>query len=551
MSSADSCPHRGVAINNNMRPFLVLFVLISVIIPWQGASVVIKQHEDERGLSLNIGGMITQPPQPQNPDSDNTQNPVRSQVNATYSYLLYTDMDRDEAAEEVHVYLQAKLEEIVGELVGNVQLISFRDTFLGTEACQGPPTSSSTPAWASTFTRCAKFRTVLVAEMGREWLEDVFQRTVVRTMETYIDEWNESQRASYIKFNDPIEVRMEISLLLVGKKQLMGIYEYSFMADVMQIGALERRARENENPPFIITETKYVWQRIVSRDGTTGGSQRRRYLQGTAGDEPPTPTSNLVRMLVVATCAGDSCTDENLETFVTTTMDEINDIFFANLKDWSQTNYFRDDAITGVIVDKEDDDSKFIEVPELPPDSDYRTPGVQESDPPLWIWFAMLIGVGVVFISCVYATFCLTARDFQAARELRKEHRETKVKTAAVREGKAAGARERSEVPVADADASEDENDSPRSPAARRYFKKKAPPTPEPDDDLFDISESDAAGGDNIEEVPPSPSTPASAADGTPSPKKKKKKKGSSSPKKKKVKKQGNEASDDIVSQDA
>eukprot|EP00977_Amphora_coffeiformis_P017617 scaffold5828_cov168-Amphora_coffeaeformis.AAC.20 len=515
-----------------MRSFALLFFLMSVIAPWQGASTAIKQKAGERDLqgeTLVIGEVITQPPMPVNPDLDTgggnsggtPETPVsrRYQVNATYSYFLYTDLNRNQAAGEVQDYLQTKLEEIISDLVGNVQLSSYKTTLLFLEPCEGPPTSSRTPDWIpSTFTTCGKYRAVLVAEMGTEWLEDVFQRTVVRTMETYIDEWNNSQQATYVQFHEPIEVRCEISLLLLGARQLMGIYEYSFMADVMQIGALDRRAKANEDPPFIITDVKYVWQRIVSRDGTVsgGGSQRRRFLQGTAADPPPTPKSNLVRLLVVATCAGDSCTNENLETFVTTTMDETNDVYFENLKDWSQTNYFRSGIITGVVVDKQDED-KFVEVPELPPESDYRTPGVQENDPPLWIWFALLIAAASFFVACIYVTFCLTARDFQAARELRKEHWETKQKAAAASAGAAAAARDSNET--------KDEEEAPRSPAAHRYFRKKAPATPDPDENVFDVSESNPVGDDNIEEVPPSPSA---------SPKKKKKKKSSSSKKKSK-----------------
>ena len=207
-------------------------------------------------------------------------------------------------------------------------------------------------------------------------------------------------------------------------------------------------------------------------------------------------------------------------------MEETNDIYFENLKDWSETNYFRNGNITGVVVDTQDDDPKFIEVPDLPPESDYRTPGVQENDPPLWIWFAILIAAGSVFLSCVYVTFCLTARDFQAARKLRKEHRETKQKTAAANAGVAAAARDSNEQDRV-------EEEAPRSPAAQRYFKKEAPATLVPEEDVFDVSESNPAGDENIEEV--SPSTPTSPK------KKKNKKKVSSSTKKSK---EGHEALD-------
>ena len=536
-----------------MNTFASLFVLVSAITPWEGTCIAIQQREGkQRDLSLNVGGLITQPPMPENPDLDtggnsdgNAETPAdgRSQVNATYSYFLYTDSDRNQAATEVHEYLQTRLEEIINDLVGDVRLIRFQSNILFMEPCQGPPTSSGTPSWVpSTFTTCGKYRTVLVAEMGREWLEDVFQRTVVRIMETYIDQWNDSPRSSYVQFYEPIEVRCEISILLVGARQLMGIYEYSFMADTMQIGALDRRAKENDDPPFVITDVEHVWQRIVSRNGTTAssgddGSRRLRYLQNTVGDTPTATTSNLVRMLVVATCAGDSCTDENLEVFVTTTMEETIDVYFENLKDWSATNYFRNGVITGVMVDQQNDDPKFIDIPELPPESDHRTPGVQENDAPLWIWFAMLIAAGSVFVACVYATFCLTARDFRAARELRKDHRETKEKTAAASAGAAAAARDSKEDKNNDDD--DDDEESPRSPTAQRYFKKKNTPAPDPDEDVFDVSESNPAGDDNnIEEV--TPSTPTSSE----------KKKKSSSPKKKKKKKKGYDASDS-ASQDA
>lgn len=487
--------------------------------------MVIQQTEAERHLqSTPSASTITQPPQPQNPDltqpdgqTDTSGNPQqRIQVSATYSYLVYTDSNSDQAQDEVQKFLQTKLEEGILDLVEDVQLIDFTVDPVSGEPCQGPPTGSDTPAWVPpTFATCAKYQTTLVAEMGREWEEDVFQRTVVRTMETYIDSWNESQQQSaFVLFFGPIEVRAEITLLIVGARRLMPLDEAAFMANVVQTGPFEKAAKENDDPPFTIVDIEHMWQQIVARDGTSGDggdSRRRRYLQDTTNqDEELPPKSNQVRLLVMATCGGGSCTDENLETFVTTTLEESSDEIFQNLKDWSSTNYFRNDFITGLMVDNEGKDAELIEEPELPPESNYETPGVQENDPPLWIWLSMLIAAGAVFVACVYVTFCLTARDFQAARDLRKDHRETKQKTAAASAGAAAAAREQPEVPLG-ADSNSDENDdSPRSPAA---------------------------GESNIEEV--APSTPS------PSKKKKKKKKKRSSSPNKKAKKENDAADED------
>lgn len=419
-------------------------------------------------------------------------------ANATYTYFVYTRAkdanNQMQVLDEVRTFLRTRLETSFEDLVDNVQLTVMLDEIVP----EGCPTNTPATVPPGYTTTCTQYSTYIEASMGRQWDVDIFSRTVVQTIQYYIDAYNAQEtKAAFVIYNGPTQVQTNLTLLLVGARRLMNISEYSFLADVLQYSALPQLAMAND-PPLNITNVEYIWQRVVERGAPSPPSQ-----QGGGGVRRRNQVTNLpplsvqVEMIVVATCAGlEGCTNEALSQFVLTTFPQVSDVFLENVRKWSQTEYFNPSrGITAIVLDTEDPNPTFIDTPELPPDSDYRTPGVQEEDKPLWIWFALLIALGALIISCVYVTFCITARDFQAARKMRGERRQAQQEEKEGRQRlQTEGNNQRDAVP-------------PSPPRQSRLFASApaSPPPEQPEEVEFDVIESNRVDDANITEAPRTP----------------------------------------------
>jgi hypothetical protein len=491
-----------------------------------------------RGRSLQgfgTGGGLTRAPTP----STITQAPQRSQptlvdspttpagapsdpnvvgeVAASYTYHLYTSSaDLGTALGEVHTHVRGRIEEDLAE-TDDVTFKSMTDVLLG--SCSGSPSGENLPAWVDdSFTLCGRYNTTVRADVQVQWDEDVFRRTSVQIIRSYIDGWNTVPRSSYLQFDSPLQVKSQVSLFFVGGSQLMSTYEYSLVSDTLEL-ALVPKGRQNDNPVYTIVDVEFLWQRIVPRN-SAGPGTRGRQLQSA-------PHSNQVQLLVTAECAGENCSDEALDTFVRDTIPEVNDASLSALQFWSQTNYF--DVIDAMVLNP-DEDPRLIDNPDLPPSSDITNPGLQEEDSPIWIWLTLLICAGCVFAAVVYSTCCLGARDVKATRQLREEKRQAAAKC---------GVEEPPAAIIIDQEMGEEEEEerAPRASAgAQRYFLRKTEPktTADNSDDLgaFDVSESGAEEEDDAQEILP-PGAPGAAE--VPKKKKRKKKKGTTKKKKGRV----------------
>jgi hypothetical protein len=235
---------------------------------------------------------------------------------------------------------------------------------------------------------------------------------------------NNAQPNVYYNFYGPVQIQTDLTVLLVGARQLMGIHESSVLGNAMEATQLKDRALANLNPPMELIDIQYVWQRLVDRHDTT---------TTTATDTSNEPVlSNQVQMLATATCdevnAGPTqCTNSALRTFFQANFPEIQDALLENVKEGSDTNYFRNGGIQRIVLDPQvtEDPPEFVEPPDnLPPIVDYQSPGVQENDTPYWVWLAMLIALGVVGAAVVYVFFCLTARGVQTSLQNRNQNKQ-------------------------------------------------------------------------------------------------------------------------------
>ena len=215
----------------------------------------------QRLLSLSFGsGALTRAPSSAPPDS------VTASTN--FTFFLYTELPSDQInlpLSEVHTYVQTRLEAAFAELQGDVRLTLMRDQRL-TEECPSTLPDTVPPG----YTTCAMYRTFIEATMKQYWHEHVLERTSMQVVRTYLDAYNnQTSKSAFVVFNDPIPVRAEFSLLLVGARQPMSFYEHSFMASALLVSDLDKKGLTNENPPFTIFDIKYMWQRVVSRLGPT------------------------------------------------------------------------------------------------------------------------------------------------------------------------------------------------------------------------------------------------------------------------------------------
>jgi hypothetical protein len=467
----------------------------------------------QREQPTSVGSPTTPATAPSDPN-------LVGEVSASYTYQLYTSAaDLGTAVGEVHAHVKGRILEDLAE-TDDVTFKSMTDVLLG--SCSGSPSGENVPSWVDdSFALCGRYNTTVRADVQVQWDEDVFRRTSVQIIRSYIDGWNTVPRSSFLQFESPLLVTSQVSLFFVGGSQLMSIYEYSLTADTLEL-SLVPKGLQNENPEFTIVDVEFLWQRILPRN-SAGPGTRGRQLQSA-------PHSNQVQLLITAECAGEVCSDEAFGTFVRDTIPEINDSSLSALKLWSQTNYF--DVIDAIVLNP-NEDASLIDNPDLPPPSDITDPGLQEEDSPIWIWLVLLICAGCIFAAVVYSTCCLGARDVKATRQLREEKR----KSAARRGVEEPPAAIIIDQEMGDPMEEEEEEKAPRTSASQRYFLRKTEPkttTDHSDDiDAFDVSESGAEEDDgDLHEIPP-PVTSAAAE--VPKKKKKKKKKKGASKKKGRV----------------
>ena len=152
-------------------------------------------------------------------------------------------------------------------------------------------------------------------------------------------------------------------------------------------------------------------------------------------------------------------------------------------------------------------------------------------------------------MACAYVTFCLTARDFQAARKMRNDRKHTDKRNPDVERPEQVENSPPSQPQPRDGNINDDNGDAPRSPPSPRSPTRSARPPaspgrpprsptrtprsptrapnsptrsprrqgaptrppPPPDLNEFDVSESNHAGDRVSAEIPATPSTPTGA----------------------------------------